>query len=130
MTRTILALSLVLSLAACSEGAGSTGTARASGPASGRARGGRVSGNEAQALVAAGATLLDVRTPEEFAAGHIDGALLVPVDELEGRLTEVSRDRPVVVYCRSGGRSARAASILGEAGYEVHDLGGMSSWDE
>lgn len=129
MTRTTLALSLVLVLAACSEGAASTGTAHTE-PASGRSRGGRVSGNEAQALVAAGATLLDVRTPEEFASGHIDGALLVPVDELEGRLTEVSRDRPVVVYCRSGGRSARAASILGEAGYEVHDLGGMSSWDE
>jgi rhodanese-related sulfurtransferase len=129
VTRIALALSLVLSLAACSEGAASASTSGSGGSAR-RARSSRVSSTEAHALVAAGATLLDVRSPGEFASGHIDGALLVPVDELDARLSEVPQDRPVVVYCRSGSRSAHAASILGAAGYEVHDLGGMSNWDE
>lgn len=79
-------------------------------------------------LVSAGATLLDVRTPGEYEAAHLEGALLVPVDELEDRLAEIPRDAPVVVYCRSGNRSARASDVLREAGYEVHDLGAMSNW--
>ena len=56
-------------------------------------------------LVTAGATLLDVRTPEEFAEGHLEGAVLIPVAELSTRLSEIPRDRPVVAYCRSGARS-------------------------
>jgi rhodanese-related sulfurtransferase len=115
----VVALVLVLFSLACAEAA----------PGAARASGGHVSGAEGRALVGAGATLLDVRSPAEFAAGHLDGAVLVPVDELGARLAEVPRDRPVVVYCRSGGRSARAAALLAAAGYEVHDLGAMASWD-
>lgn len=91
--------------------------------------GNRTSGEDARALVANGALLLDVRTPGEFNGGHIEGAKNVPVDELEKRLAELGDARPVVVYCRSGMRSARAAKILRSKGWqEVHDLGSISRW--
>lgn len=82
----------------------------------------------ARQLVTDGATLLDVRTPQEYEAGHLNGALLIPIAELEGRVTEVPQDKPVVVYCRSGGRSTKAAHLLKERGYTVHNLGPMSAW--
>lgn len=73
--------------------------------------------------------LVDVRTAEEFASGHIPGAVNIPLQELEGRLAEVPADSPVVVYCRSGNRSAQAADLLHEAGYtQVYDLGGITAW--
>lgn len=83
----------------------------------------------AREQVARGAFLLDVRTPEEFAEGHLPGATNVSVQTLAGRLDEVPKDRPIVLYCRSGKRSARAAEILRNAGHEeVFDLGAMSNW--
>lgn len=92
--------------------------------------GSRVSGDEARALVADGAVLIDVRTPAEFESGHIEGALLVPVQQLGASGDALPpTDTPVVVYCRSGRRSASAANWLRQAGYEsVHDLGPMSAW--
>lgn len=73
--------------------------------------------------------LLDVRTPEEFAEGYIPGAVNISVQTLEGRMSEVPRDVPVVVYCRSGNRSATAAQMLIDAGYtQVYDLGGIQDW--
>ena len=83
-----------------------------------------------RAAVAEGALLLDVRTPEEFAAGHVDGAVLIPVGELRERLAELGpKDRAVVLYCRSGRRSALAKSILEEAGHStVIDVGPMPDW--
>ncbi len=73
--------------------------------------------------------LIDVRTPEEFASGHIQGAINIPVDALAGRLSEVPASQPVVVYCRSGNRSATASQILAQAGYSrVYDLGGIIDW--
>ncbi|GAB4544209.1 MAG: hypothetical protein OHK0023_00670 [Anaerolineae bacterium] len=73
--------------------------------------------------------LLDVRTPEEYAAGHIRGATLLPLQELEARLAELPKDKPVVIYCRSGNRSAQAFQILKAAGYtNLYDLGGIISW--
>jgi phage shock protein E len=73
--------------------------------------------------------LLDVRTPEEFASGHIHGAENIPVDSLESRLSEVPTDQPVVVYCRSGNRSAQASQILTRAGYtRIYDMGGLNDW--
>jgi rhodanese-related sulfurtransferase len=84
---------------------------------------------EAKDLVAKGALLLDVRTHEEFASGHIPGAKNIPVQELGRRLGELAVTKtPVVVYCRSGGRSASAASVLRQAGHTVCDLGAMSNW--
>ena len=87
-----------------------------------------IDGPEAHALVAAGATLVDVRTSSEWQDGHIDGAVWIPVQELAQRLPEIARDRPVIVYCASGMRSARAAEMLRAAGYDVRDLGGMARW--
>ncbi|MGM0554904.1 MAG: rhodanese-like domain-containing protein [Myxococcota bacterium] len=75
------------------------------------------------------AELVDVRTPREFAANGLDGAKNIPVQQLDGRLDELGdRDQPVVVYCRSGSRSSRAAQMLEKAGFEkVYDLGSLGS---
>lgn len=91
---------------------------------------GKTSSAEAHRLVAEGARLVDVRTPGEFAGGHISGAVNIPVDELPRRIAEVGpKDAQVVLYCRSGARSGRAAGLLRQAGYtRVADLGGMSRW--
>lgn len=78
--------------------------------------------------VAAGALLLDVRTTGEFASGHVDGARNIPVQDLAQRMTELGAPRQVVVYCRSGGRSATAAQLLRQAGHDVLDVGPMSSY--
>jgi rhodanese-related sulfurtransferase len=73
--------------------------------------------------------LLDVRTPEEFASGHIPGAVNIAVESLMSRLSEVPQNQPVVVYCRSGNRSATAAQILSDAGYaNIYDMGAIFDW--
>ena len=83
-----------------------------------------------QALRAAGAPVIDVRTPEEWNEGHADGTVLIPVQELEARLAEVDalvggdKSRPVVVVCRSGARAGRAAAILKARGYSTVVNGG------
>ena len=87
----------------------------------------KVDGEQARSRVAAGAFLLDVRTPEEFTAGHIEGATNIPLDQLGGRLGDVPSGA-VVVYCRSGNRSGQAATLLCDAGYDVYDLGPMTAW--
>ena len=80
-------------------------------------------------LVANGALLLDVRTPAEFRDRHLDGAVNIPVQELAGRVRELgAKERPIVVYCRSGARSASAATLMKNAGYEVVDIGGIGNW--
>lgn len=80
-------------------------------------------------LVEQGALLLDVRTEQEFCQGHVLRALNIPVQELPQRLNEVGpTTRPVVVYCRSGGRSAAATQLLRQVGYQVKDIGPMSAW--
>jgi phage shock protein E len=93
-------------------------------------RGREIQGGEARKLVAAGARLLDVRSAEEFGRGHLPGALNIPVQELDRRLSELSpAERDVVVYCRSGRRSASAAQVLRAHGFtKVHDLGPMTAW--
>lgn len=83
----------------------------------------------AHELVSGGAVLLDVRTPAEFASGHIDGARNIPVDQIAARSKEIDKATPVVVYCRSGARSAAAANTLRGLGFaKVEDLGAMSNW--
>ncbi|MFN8378001.1 MAG: rhodanese-like domain-containing protein [Anaerolineae bacterium] len=73
--------------------------------------------------------LIDVRTPEEFASGHLPNAVNIPLDELPNRLGEVATDEPVVLYCRSGNRSGQAAQLLASEGYtQVLDLGGIVAW--
>jgi rhodanese-related sulfurtransferase len=68
--------------------------------------------------------LLDVRTAQEFAQGHIPDAVNLPVDELRTRLNEVPRDREVAVYCQVGQRGYLATRILKQAGFSVANLGG------
>jgi len=93
-------------------------------------RGGDLTSSDARRLIEGGARLVDVRTPEEFVAGHISGAVNIPVQDLDRRMGEIEpKDRAIVVYCRSGNRSGRAARMLRSAGYlAVHDLGAMSRW--
>lgn len=78
--------------------------------------------------------VLDVRTPEEYAAGHLPGAVNIPHDQLAGRLGELSeaRDRDIVVYCRTGRRSAEALGVLDEAGFKrlFHLKGDYTRWTE
>lgn len=71
--------------------------------------------------------VLDVRTPEEYAAGHIPGAINIPHDELAKRLAEIpgAKSTEIVVHCQAGGRAAKAENILIEEGYtDVRDLQG------
>ncbi len=91
---------------------------------------GQISGADARKLVQEGAKLLDVRTIQEFGAGHLDGASNIPLDRLEARLGDVGpKDTPVIVYCASGVRSAMARRLLRGAGYQrVFNLGSMSRW--
>lgn len=74
--------------------------------------------------------LLDVRQPEEYAESHLPGALLIPVGELRERLGELARDRPTIVYCRSGMRAGNGTSVLLNAGFrEVWNMaGGILAW--
>ena len=93
-------------------------------------RGREIQGAEARKLVAAGARLLDVRSPEEFGGGHLPGAINIPVKELDRHLADVGPlDGDVVVYCRSGHRSSRATEVLRAHGFtKVHNLGPMTAW--
>ena len=70
-----------------------------------------------------GAVLLDVRTPEEYAAGHIPGSVNFPLERM--RDYDADADAKVFAYCRSGARSARAVALLRELDYEAVNLGGI-----
>ena len=86
--------------------------------------------DKAHALVSSGARLVDVRSPAEFGAGHIDGARNIPLGELDRRVRELgATDGAVIVYCASGARSAMAKRALKKAGFtEVYNLGSMRNW--
>lgn len=75
-------------------------------------------------------TVLDVRNATEFAAGHIPGALHIPLGHLTDRAGEIPRDRPIVVQCQSGGRSSIAASVLEQLGAAgvINLSGGITGW--
>ncbi len=78
-----------------------------------------------------GLVVLDVRTPAEFASGHIPNARLIPVDELEDRLSELpAKDTPILVHCAAGGRSAAACDLLGQRGWSrlMNLVAGMHGW--
>jgi rhodanese-related sulfurtransferase len=96
---------------------------------------------EADHLVAAGALLLDVREDDEWEAGHIDGAVHIPLGQLAARIEELAGEREVagehrvpggdrvVVVCRSGARSAHATAFLSASGVAAVNLaGGMRAW--
>jgi rhodanese-related sulfurtransferase len=69
-------------------------------------------------LIEKGAFLVDVRTPEEFAEGHVNASMNIPLDELSNRMEEFKGKENIIVFCRSGARSGMAKSILNQAGFE------------
>jgi phage shock protein E len=81
---------------------------------------------QVKAKLAAGATVVDVRTEAEYRGGAVKGAINVPLHQLQAKLKKIPKDRPVVVYCASGARSAMAVRILKKAGYpDVVNAGGL-----
>ena len=84
-----------------------------------------------QFIDAGGSVILDVRQPDEYATGHIRSAVLLPVGEIEAQSATVlpDKDMKILVYCRSGNRSAVAAAALQTLGYtDVNDFGGIIDW--
>lgn len=75
--------------------------------------------------------ILDVRTVQEFEDGHVEGAINMPVDDLEQRLEELDRNDEMLVYCRTGNRSTRAVQILRENGFNkiYHMADGIVGWE-
>ncbi|HEX7022456.1 MAG TPA: rhodanese-like domain-containing protein [Trueperaceae bacterium] len=86
---------------------------------------------EAKERIDGGALLLDVREKSEFDEARIPGSLLIPLGELAGRQEELPKDRDIMVHCRSGARSARAAQYLNVQGYRATNMaGGILAWKE
>jgi rhodanese-related sulfurtransferase len=127
----ILVLAAAAGAAACSPATGAPpAEPAASVPAGVVALPSEVSVADANRLRDSGAFILDVRQPEEWAAVHIPDATLIPLGELVSRVSEVPRDRQVVVVCRSGNRSAEGRDILLRAGFPsvTSMAGGMNDW--
>lgn len=119
MKRILIPLAAVLTFTACTTNATDTNTS--SFPT--------ISVAQLKTAVDGGAYLLDVRTPAEFAGGHVASAINLPLDEVEARVSEVPADRPVYIICRSGSRSAQASAILSRTGRDVTNVGGgMNDW--
>ncbi len=89
---------------------------------------------QAQLMKGQGALLLDVREADEYASGHAPGSVLIPLGQLDKRLKEIEgfQNKPVVLICRSGRRSAAAAEILRKAGFtDARNVdGGMMAWEK
>ncbi|WP_038045985.1 rhodanese-like domain-containing protein [Thermus caliditerrae] len=99
--RALLALLPLVLLAAC----GPKGSYQNVGP------------EELYRALESGAVVVDVRTPQEFAAGHVPGAINLPVEAIASWADQVPKDKPVYLYCRSGNRSRQAAEYLKKKGY-------------
>jgi rhodanese-related sulfurtransferase len=77
----------------------------------------------------AGFQLVDVRSPSEFASGHIPGAVNIPMDQIESRMDDLRLDLPIVLICQMGKRARMTANLLGPCGRELSILeGGTSAW--
>jgi rhodanese-related sulfurtransferase len=89
-----------------------------------------VSVAQAKELFAGGSFLLDVRQQSEWNAGHIEGAVLIPLDQLSARMSELPKDKTILVICHSGNRSAQARDQLRAAGFTQTTSidGGMNAW--
>ena len=85
---------------------------------------------EAHRRQAAGALVIDVREPEEWAAGHVTGAVHLPMGQVPARLSEIPRDREVLLICRSGNRSGQVQRLLRTQGYAnaINVAGGTTAW--
>ncbi|SEE95639.1 Rhodanese-related sulfurtransferase [Arthrobacter alpinus] len=81
--------------------------------------------------LAADAVILDVRADYEWEAGHVEGAIHIPLEQLPARLDELDPDTDLNVICRTGGRSFRATTWLNQNGYSAFNvIGGMGAWFE
>ena len=84
-----------------------------------------------QVRVLTDAQLVDIRTQEERDAAHIPGTTHIPLERLEESAAELDRDRPLVLYCRSGDRSAMAAEAFSASGWDASSMqGGILAWAE
>ena len=88
-----------------------------------------IDADEARQRVDDGAVLLDVREPEEWNAGRVDGSLWIPMRDVGARQGDLPGDTPIVVICRSGARSGKVVAALVQAGYDAVNLGGgIKAW--
>ena len=127
--RLLALLALALPWLACADGSGRVTLNREQPLAT---PSGVVDGPAARALAKAGAVVVDVRTPQEFAAGHVPGAKNIPYDEVRARAGEIGGpDTPVLLYCRTGRRSSIASQALKDQGFEkLWDLQVYERWSE
>jgi rhodanese-related sulfurtransferase len=89
----------------------------------------QVDPDDAHAMLDEGAALLDVREQEEWDAGHLAGAQFIPLGELTARIGELPRDGRILVICRTGARSDRAAEFLVGQGFDAVNVdGGLRAW--
>ena len=113
-------LAALILIPACSRQSGDSGTAANKATVQ----------EEAWTAIRGGALLVDVRSQQEFDQGHLEGAVLIPHDEIASRASELGADksRPIVLYCRTGNRSGQAKRALEELGYtHVMNAGGYES---
>lgn len=91
-----------------------------------------IDADEAKVMMDAGGVIvIDVRTIDEYGRGHIDGATLLPLDDIiaGSRGTLENKDETILLYCQSGNRSGQAAKILADEGYtNIYDFGGINDW--
>ncbi|MDO8362953.1 MAG: rhodanese-like domain-containing protein [Actinomycetota bacterium] len=139
-SKRVLALSLlvVAPLAACSDDATTTTTTAAAAQttvvAGGQAAVTKVSPTDGQALIesmGADLTIIDVRTPEEFAGGHLAGAVNLNLESgsFSTEIAALDHAAAYIVYCQSGRRSGLATTAMAGAGFtQVYDLGGLADW--
>lgn len=93
----------------------------------------RISADEGRVKIANGALLIDVRTADEYAGGHVASALHIPYDELESRIAELGsdKDREIVLYCHSGARSGSGQKTLTRLGFtRSYNAGGIDDWNK
>ena len=110
-------IAFVIYLIASAGGSGGNGLAR------------EVSVDDAYQMYQSGAFVVDVRTQEEWDEYHAPNATLIPLDQLPNRLSEVPKDREILVVCRSGNRSQEGRDILLAAGYNATSMtGGLKEW--
>jgi rhodanese-related sulfurtransferase len=85
--------------------------------------------DQTAAVLAEGATLIDVREVAEYREGHLPGAVNIPMGQLPSRLGELDRTQPVYVVCASGNRSSAMTEVLAAAGFDATNVaGGTSAW--
>lgn len=131
-----LALTGALALAACSsapaESEDASMSASGSSTAPSTSAYTKITADEAQAMMDAGSpTIVDVRTAQEYAEGHVPGAINIPVESIgSDKPAELAdADADLIVYCRTGVRSKQASDKLVELGYQhVNDMGGIVDW--